>query len=52
VASDTNLKQRVLSVLVVGESCSGDDNDNEERFSLSGAAHDLSARASGRHPRR
>jgi hypothetical protein len=25
---------------------------NEERFSLGGAAHDLSARASGRDPRR
>jgi hypothetical protein len=26
--------------------------DNEERFSLGGAAHDLSARASSRDPRR
>jgi len=27
-------------------------SDNEERFSLGGAAHDLSARASSRAPRR
>jgi hypothetical protein len=37
---------RSLSVIYSRES------DNEERFSLGGAAHDLSARASGRDPRR
>ena len=31
MAADTNLKQRVLSVLVVGKRCSGDDDDNHDQ---------------------
>ena len=31
MAADTNLKQRVLSVLIVGERCSGDNDDNHDQ---------------------